>query len=90
VRRPLADLGIVGFALLAAMVVSALVAAGRLALRAPPELARLGLVTLAWLLLAVAVVSGVGLYAGIPVDALLWLGIGLTGALSAIVRAEQR
>jgi hypothetical protein len=88
--QALADLGIVGFALLAAMVVSALVAAGRLALRAPPELARLGLVTLAWLLLAVAVVSGVGLYAGIPVDALLWLGIGLTGALSAIVRAEQR
>ncbi|HET8606892.1 MAG TPA: O-antigen ligase family protein [Gaiellaceae bacterium] len=82
--QALADMGVIGFALLAGTVIASLVLAGRLALRAPPMLARLGLVAFGWILFAVAAISGVGLYAGIPSDALLWLGIGLAGALAAM------
>ena len=86
----LADMGVVGLALVAAFVLAALLAAGRLALRGPVELAPFALVALAWIVVSVAVISGVGLYAGIPVDALLWLGVGLTVSLKALAPEASR
>lgn len=88
--QALADLGVVGFLLFAGATVAPLVVAGRTALRAPPAVARLGLVSLAWILFAVAAISGVGLYAGIPADALLWLGIGAAAALPTMAAEPSR
>lgn len=88
--QALADLGVVGFLLFAATIVSPLLLAGRIALRAPVQIGRLGLVSLAWILFAVAAISGVGLYAGIPSDALLWLGIGMAAALPTIAAGPAR
>jgi hypothetical protein len=82
--QALADFGVVGFLLLVAAIVAALATAARAALRAPPPVARIGLAAFAWILFAIAAISGVGLYAGIPVDALLWLGVGLAAAAAAI------
>ncbi len=71
----LADLGLVGFALLLALFAAAL----RTALRAAPGSA-LPLVGLGWLLLAAGVWNGIGLVPGIPLAALTWLALGLVTA----------
>jgi hypothetical protein len=73
----LADLGVVGFLL----AVATLIAGVRLAIRAPPT--REALVALGWLAFAVGVSLGSGLVAGIPLDAVLWLGLGLAAAAAA-------
>jgi O-antigen ligase len=70
--QTLADLGVVGFALLAALFAVAAAAAVRGA-RAGP-LPALGL---AWLLIAAGIWAGLGLVPGIPLAALTWLAIGL-------------
>jgi hypothetical protein len=53
----------------------------RVAARGPPALLWSALVGTGWLLFALAVFTGSGLLPGIPVDALLWLAIGLSVAL---------
>ena len=64
--QALADLGLVGFALLVAVLAAGVV----LGLRSPP----LGLL---WLLLAVGLWGAQGLVTGIPLAALTWLALGL-------------
>jgi O-antigen ligase len=79
----LTDLGIVGLALLIALFAAGFTLAGRAALRAPPGTARLGLVGLLWLLIAAGVWNGLGLVAGIPLDAVTWLAFGLAATAAA-------
>ena len=81
--QALADLGIVGFLLFVGVFASGLVAAARRALRAPPELAGPAVVAGVWLLCAMGIWSAVGLVAGIPLDALTWLGLGLAATAAA-------
>lgn len=81
--QTLADLGLVGFALLAALFTVCAVLGARAALRAPPEAVVVSAAGLLWLLVAAGVWNGLGLVAGIPLDALTWLGVGLIGAAAA-------
>ena len=81
--QTLADLGLVGFALLLALFTVAVVLGARAALRAPPGVVAVTAAGLLWLLVAAGVWNGLGLVAGIPLDALTWLGIGLIGAAAA-------
>ncbi len=69
--QTLADLGVVGFALLLALFGAAVATV----LRAGAS--QLALVGLAWLLVAAGVWVGIGLVPGIPVAALTWLALGL-------------
>jgi O-antigen ligase len=78
--QTLTDMGLVGFALLVVLLLSGLVLGLRAALRAPPEIAFLGLVGVLWILVATGVWNGLGLVAGIPLDALTWLSFGLVAA----------
>ncbi|HEY2326974.1 MAG TPA: O-antigen ligase family protein [Gaiellaceae bacterium] len=80
--QTLSDLGIVGLALLALAIGAALRLLTRVALRAPPELAREALLGIGWLIIAIAVFTGTGLLPGVTVDAQLWLGLGLAVALN--------
>jgi hypothetical protein len=68
----LADLGVIGIAVLAAFFGAALVVGLRGAATSSPALVGLG-----WLLLAAGVWNGIGLVPGIPLAALTWLGAGL-------------
>src|SRR5205085_11525808 len=74
----LADLGVIGFLLVAAW----LGTAAWHAWRGPPPVATLGLT---WILLVVGLWTAEGFTAGIPLDGVTWLGIGLglTGRLRA-------
>jgi hypothetical protein len=61
----------------------------RAARRAPPELAAPALVGILWLLVAAGVWNGLGLVAGIPLDALTWMSFGLIAAAAAgVARAR--
>ena len=80
--QTLADLGIVGFAALAAFFGSAVLLALR-AVRLTRPAAVPSLVGLLWLLVAAGVWNGLGLVAGIPLDALTWLAVGMIGAAAA-------
>lgn len=71
--QALADLGIVGLALLLAVFAAGVA----LALRGTTEARLLGLL---WLLLAAGLWTAQGLVAGIPLAALTWLALGLTAA----------
>lgn len=79
----LTDLGAVGLAVLIALFAAGFALAGRAALRAPPAPALLGLVGLGWLLIAAGVWNGLGLVAGIPLDAVTWLAFGLAATSAA-------
>lgn len=73
--QTLADLGVIGFALLLAVLAVTLRVAWRSVSRgAAPALG------LAWLLVAIGVWNGLGLVSGIPLAALTWLAVGLVGA----------
>jgi len=69
----LADVGIVGFALGAATFVTGL----WIALRTPRNARFLGLVAAGWILVAAGTWNAVGIVAGIPLEAVTWLGLGL-------------
>jgi hypothetical protein len=73
----LADLGVVGLLLLVALLLAAGALAARAALRAPPLTAFVVTLGLFWLLLALGLWSALGLVAGVPLDALTWLALGL-------------
>jgi hypothetical protein len=81
--QTLADFGLVGFFSLAALLVVAVVLGVRAALRAPPGAVVVTAAGLLWLLVATGVWNGLGLVAGIPLDALTWLGVGLIAAAAA-------
>jgi hypothetical protein len=89
VIQTLADLGLVGALLLAATVLAALRLLVRVATRGPPDLLWSTIVTTGWLLFALAVFTGSGLLPGLPVDALLWLSIGLAVTLHNSLRSER-
>ena len=69
-----ADMGVIGLSAFLATLVAAIAAAIRGLRRAAGALA---LVPLLWLLVAAGVWNALGLYAGIPLEAFTWLGIGL-------------
>ena len=87
--QTLADLGIVGLALLGGFLVTPLVLGFRTALRAPPQAAAGAALGVFWLLLVCGLFLGVGLIAGIPTDALLWLGIGSVATAVAIAPSRE-
>jgi O-antigen ligase len=74
--QAMSDLGIVGLITFLGLLVTALAVTARTALRAPPATAVTALVALVWLILVMGVLSALGLVAGIPTDALLWLSLG--------------
>jgi hypothetical protein len=74
--QALADLGVVGLALLAALFGSGLWLAATAALRAPTAAAFPALLGLVWLVLSLGLWTAQGMVAGIPLDALTWLGFG--------------
>lgn len=80
--QALAETGGIGFLLLAGLFVSGLATAGRVALRGPPEV---GLLAVLWLLVCLGVWNALGIIAGIPMDALTWLALGLSAAAAAQV-----
>jgi VanZ family protein len=69
----LAETGIVGLALGVATFVSGI----GLAWRARPATALVAAVALAWILVAAGALTGLGIVAGIPLDAITWFGFGL-------------
>jgi hypothetical protein len=71
--QALADLGVIGFLLVAAV----FAAAGWLAGRAAFAGRRIGTIALAWTALLVWLFTAQGFIAGIPLDALTWLAFGL-------------
>jgi hypothetical protein len=73
----LADLGIVGLVLFLTLVGAGLLTGLKGALRAPPLPAFAATVGLVWLVLALGLWTAQGLTAGLPLDALTWLGFGL-------------
>jgi hypothetical protein len=73
----LSDLGVVGLGLLVALVAAALAVALPTALRAPPETAFVVTLGLFGFLLTLGLWTALGLVAGIPLDALTWLALGL-------------
>ena len=70
--QTLADLGVIGFAVLAALFGAALWIGARGAASSS-----LALVGVGWLLVAAGVWNGLGIVPGIPLAALTWLGFGL-------------
>jgi O-antigen ligase len=76
----LADVGVVGFLLAVAAFAVALV----LALRAPPAAAFLGLVATCWILVVIGSWNDFGIVAGIPIQALTWLGFGLASVTATV------
>jgi O-antigen ligase len=81
--QTLAETGVVGFLLLVALFVSGLATAGRVVVRGPPAV---GLLAVLWLLVCIGVWNALGIIAGIPVDALTWLALGL--AVTAAAQPE--
>jgi len=81
--QALADLGVIGLLLLLWLFVSGLYVAARPALRGPPETATLALAAGLWLLVAMGVWTALGLVAGIPLDGLTWVALGLAVAAAA-------
>ena len=84
--QALADTGVVGFVLLVGFLATALELAARMALRGPPDVSVVTLVALLWLVVAMGVWMALGLVAGIPLDALIWLAAGLAIAGTAGAR----
>jgi O-antigen ligase len=84
--QALAELGVLGLLSLLALFAAGLWLAGATALRGPPREA--GAIALSWILFAFAGLAALGLYAGVPLDALLWLALGLAAAARAGLEAE--
>jgi len=75
--QAMSDLGIVGLLAFLGVLAAGIVLAVRTALRGPPRPAVVALGALVCLIVAMGVLSALGLVAGIPTDALLWLSLGL-------------
>jgi hypothetical protein len=80
----LADVGLVGFALAVATFVLGLVTA----LRVPRRLIFYGLVAAGWILVAAGTWNSTGIIAGLPLDAVTWLGFGLAAVASQLAWLE--
>ena len=86
--QTLADLGVVGGVVLAALLLATLRLLVRVAARGPPDLLWWSLVGTGLLFFAFAVFTGSGLLPGLPVDALLWLSVGLAVSLHNSLTTE--
>ncbi len=84
----LADLGAVGILVFLAALLTPLLLALRRLLRGPPE--PLYLLAGSWLLVTMAILSAIGAVAGIPVDAMLWIAVGLCAAPLALAAGPLR
>ena len=78
--QALADLGVVGFAL----AVGTFLVGVRLALRAPAGVKLVGLVAAGWIITAAGTWNGLGMIAGIPLDAVTWFGLGLAAVVGQL------
>jgi O-Antigen ligase len=76
----LADLGLVGFVLMLGWLGTPALLGARASLRAPPSLAWIPVLGLAWLVLALGLNTAFGIVAGVPLDALAWLAVGTIAA----------
>jgi len=76
----LADVGLVGFVLGVLTFAAGLF----MAFRAPPELRFYGLVAAGWILVTVGSLNGTGIVAGLPLDALVWIGLGLGATVGGL------
>jgi hypothetical protein len=76
----LADVGVVGFVLGLAVFGTALA----LALRAPPAALATGAIAAGWILVAAGTWHGVGIVAGLPLQALTFLGFGLAATVTTV------
>jgi hypothetical protein len=76
----LADTGVIGFILGVATFVIALA----LALRGPPKVVPFALVAIGWILVSVGAWTGIGIVAGIPLQAVTWLGFGLAAVVGGL------
>ena len=76
----LADTGIVGLLLALGTFVAGLMAA----LRAPPRFVFLGLVAAGWIFVAAGTWNAVGIVAGVPLQAITWLGFGLAAVAGGL------
>jgi O-antigen ligase len=83
----LADLGLIGFVLMIVWLGTPFVAGMGAALRAPPALAWIPVLGVAWVVLSLGLWAAFGLVAGVPLDALAWLGIGTAAAGTAASRS---
>ncbi|MET0938586.1 MAG: hypothetical protein ABWY51_05125, partial [Gaiellaceae bacterium] len=81
--QALADLGLVGFGLLLLTFLTGLWLTVRAVLRGPPPEVLPGTLAGAWLLLVMGTWTAVGLVAGVPLDALTWIALGLAAAAAA-------
>lgn len=86
--QALADLGVVGFGLLLALLGAGIWAAARAALRGTAVL--VGSLALGWLLVTMGVWAALGIVAGVPADAALWLALGLAAAAARLEVAHDR
>lgn len=84
--QSLAELGLVGTALFLWVLVTGVWLGVVRALRGPADDARVALLGLLWLLVAMGIWCGQGLVAGIAFEALAWFGIGLIAAGRAASR----
>jgi O-antigen ligase len=76
----LADAGLIGLTLTVATFAAGLV----LALRAPPRFVFFGLVAAGWILVAVGTWNAIGIVAGVPLQAVTWLGFGLAAVVGGL------
>lgn len=81
--QALADMGVIGLVLFLAPFVTGVIVAGRSFLAAAAPAA---LVAVLWLLVCAGIWNGFGLTAGIPIDALTWLALGLVATAAALAR----
>lgn len=86
--QALADMGVAGLVALLAVLASGLLLAARAAVRGPPETVPAALAAVLWLVLVIGIANGRGIVAGIPIDALLFLGLGLAVATGGWGRAR--
>jgi O-antigen ligase/polysaccharide polymerase Wzy-like membrane protein len=79
--QTLADIGIVGLAL----TVATFVVGFALALGTGGRLVFLGVVAAGWILVAAGTWNAVGIVAGIPLQAVTWLGLGLAATVGGLI-----
>ncbi len=76
----LSDVGIVGLVLAVITFATGLV----LALRAPAGVRLLGLVTAGWICVTLGSLNAIGIVAGLPLDALVWMSLGLAATMRGL------
>jgi hypothetical protein len=76
----LADVGVVGLVLALVTFGTALA----MALRARTDLRLLGLIATGWICVTIGSLNGTGIVAGLPLDALVWMGLGLAAAVGGL------